>query len=82
MLTGFLWKKGSGGLHQGVDIHVEQTDKGVETDEDGEKGENEEIGQFRRGAGHPLGKIDIRQFQGKFDRLLLQQVLQRNTSSP
>ena len=36
------------GVHQGVDVDVEQPHKGVDADQDGEKGEDEEIGQLTR----------------------------------
>ena len=47
------------GVHQGVDVDVEQPHKGVDADQDGEKGEDEEIGQLGGRPGHPAGKIDV-----------------------
>ena len=56
---GALGDNAGGVLKKGVYIQVQGADGGVDTDEGGEEGEDEKVGQLRRRTGDALGKIQL-----------------------
>ena len=46
---------------------MQLVDEGGDADEDGEKGEDEEIGQLGGGPAHPFGEVHVHHIGGKAD---------------
>ena len=54
-------------IHQGGQVQPELVDKGGDADHNGEKGEDEKIGQLGGGAADPLGKVYVHHVRREAD---------------
>ena len=66
-------------LEHRPDIQMEQADKGVDTDQNGKKGQDQKIGQLSRRPGNPLAEVNVHDLMQKAHQRPVEHLLHTHT---